>query len=131
MKLPMNRKMIGSANGANTVRAGATPSTMASTGPTSAVTASGSASDIHSTTIIARTAPSRCAGAGIGSGATSYQMVPVLESTDLEDALALMRRAGRHLARVRDENGDTTAVLFLEDIIEELVGEVRDATSTH
>jgi CBS domain containing-hemolysin-like protein len=55
-------------------------------------------------------------------------MVPVLESTDLEDALALMRRAGRHLARVRDENGDTTAVLFLEDIIEELIGEVQDAT---
>jgi Mg2+/Co2+ transporter CorB len=29
---------------------------------------------------------------------------------------------------VRDENGDTTAVLFLEDIIEELIGEVQDAT---
>ena len=39
-----------------------------------------------------------------------------------------MRRAGRHLAQVRDETGDTTAVLFLEDIIEELVGEVQDAT---
>ena len=57
-----------------------------------------------------------------------HQMVPVLESTDLEDALALMRRAGRHLARVRDEDGETTAVLFLEDIIEELIGEVQDAT---
>jgi CBS domain containing-hemolysin-like protein len=61
-------------------------------------------------------------------GKRIHQMVPVLESTDLEDALALMRRAGRHLARVRDENGDTTAVLFLEDIIEELIGEVQDAT---
>ena len=48
--------------------------------------------------------------------------------TDLEDALALMRRTGRHLARVRNEDGDTTAVLFLKDIIEELIGEVRDAT---
>ena len=57
-----------------------------------------------------------------------HHMVPVLESTDLEDALALMRRAGRHLAQVRDETGRTTAVLFLEDIIEELVGEVQDAT---
>lgn len=57
-----------------------------------------------------------------------HHMVPVLESTDLEDALALMRRAGRHLAQVRDEQGTTTAVLFLEDIIEELVGEVQDAT---
>ncbi|HEY9310416.1 MAG TPA: hemolysin family protein [Microbacterium sp.] len=57
-----------------------------------------------------------------------HHMVPVLESTDLEDALALMRRAGRHLAQVRDDAGETTAVLFLEDIIEELIGEVQDAT---
>lgn len=57
-----------------------------------------------------------------------HHMVPVLETTDLEDALALMRRAGRHLAQVRDDAGRTTAVLFLEDIIEELIGEVQDAT---
>lgn len=57
-----------------------------------------------------------------------HHMVPVQESTDLEDALALMRRAGRHLARVRDARGETTAVLFLEDILEELIGEVHDAT---
>lgn len=58
-----------------------------------------------------------------------HHMVPVLETTDLEDALGLMRRAGRHLAQVRDERGDVTAVLFLEDVIEELVGEVQDATA--
>ncbi|WP_106816051.1 hemolysin family protein [Microbacterium timonense] len=57
-----------------------------------------------------------------------HHMVPVLETTDLEDALALMRRAGRHLAQVRNSEGATTAVLFLEDIIEELIGEVQDAT---
>jgi len=57
-----------------------------------------------------------------------HHMVPVQEDTDLEDALAVMRRAGRHLARVRDAAGETVAVLFLEDILEELVGEVRDAT---
>ena len=57
-----------------------------------------------------------------------HHMVPVQEDTDLEDALAAMRRAGRHLARVRDRSGETTAVLFLEDILEELVGEVQDAT---
>jgi CBS domain containing-hemolysin-like protein len=28
-------------------------------------------------------------------------------------------------------HGDTVGVLFLEDIIEELVGEVRDATTRH
>jgi len=57
-----------------------------------------------------------------------HHMVPVQETTDLEDALATMRRTGRHLARVRDQQGETTGVLFLEDIIEELVGEVQDAT---
>lgn len=57
-----------------------------------------------------------------------HHMVPVQDDTDLEDALALMRRAGRHLARVHDEAGVTTAVLFLEDILEELIGEVQDAT---
>ena len=57
-----------------------------------------------------------------------HHMVPVQETTDLEDALATMRRTGRHLARVRDQSGETTGVLFLEDIIEELVGEVQDAT---
>jgi len=57
-----------------------------------------------------------------------HHMVPVLATTDLEDALALMRRAGRHLAQVRDAAGRTTGVLFLEDVIEELIGEVQDAT---
>jgi Mg2+/Co2+ transporter CorB len=33
------------------------------------------------------------------------------------------------VARVFDAAGDTTGVLFLEDIIEELVGEVQDVTS--
>jgi len=57
-----------------------------------------------------------------------HRMVPITETTDLEDALALMRRSSRHLAQVRNAQGETTAVLFLEDIIEELVGEVHDAT---
>ncbi|MET1064939.1 MAG: hemolysin family protein [Arthrobacter sp.] len=48
---------------------------------------------------------------------------------ELEDALATMRRTGAHVARVFDEHGHTTGVLFLEDIIEELVGEVQDVTS--
>jgi CBS domain containing-hemolysin-like protein len=48
---------------------------------------------------------------------------------ELEDALAAMRRSGSHVARVFDAHGATTGMLFLEDIIEELVGEVQDATS--
>ena len=47
---------------------------------------------------------------------------------ELEDALASMRRVGAHMARVFDGRGREMGVLFLEDILEELVGEVQDAT---
>jgi len=53
----------------------------------------------------------------------------VLRDSDIEDALASMRRVGAHVARSFDADGRITGVLFLEDIIEELVGEVDDATS--
>jgi CBS domain containing-hemolysin-like protein len=56
------------------------------------------------------------------------QLISIFRETDLEDALALLRRAGSHVARAFDESGATTGVLFLEDIIEELVGEVQDGT---
>lgn len=56
------------------------------------------------------------------------RLVSIFEGTDLEDALATMRRLGTHVARAFDEQGATTGVIFLEDIIEELVGEVQDAT---
>ena len=56
------------------------------------------------------------------------RLVTVFMDSDLEDALATMRRSGSHLARAVDGEGSTTGVLFLEDIIEELVGEVQDAT---
>lgn len=56
------------------------------------------------------------------------RLVSILASADLEDALAVMRRSGAHVARAVDAEGVTTGVLFLEDIIEELVGEVQDAT---
>jgi len=56
------------------------------------------------------------------------RVVSIFDGTDLEDALASMRRLGTHLARAFDDQGRTTGVIFLEDIIEELVGEVQDAT---
>lgn len=56
-------------------------------------------------------------------------LTSMYENTDLEDALASMRRTGKHVARVVAKDGATRGVLFLEDIIEELVGEVRDATA--
>ena len=56
------------------------------------------------------------------------QLITIFRDADLEDALAAMRRSGVHLARVVDREGVTRGVVFLEDIIEELVGEVQDAT---
>jgi CBS domain containing-hemolysin-like protein len=57
------------------------------------------------------------------------RLASAFSGSELEDALATMRRTGAHVARVFDAAGDTTGVLFLEDIIEELVGEVQDVTS--
>ena len=53
----------------------------------------------------------------------------VRHTEDLEDALAGMRRDGLHLVRAVDEDQTTVGILFLEDMIEVLVGEVSDATS--
>jgi CBS domain containing-hemolysin-like protein len=54
-------------------------------------------------------------------------LVAVSTGDEVEEALATMQRAGTHLARVIGTDGSTLGVLFLEDVLEELVGEVRDA----
>jgi CBS domain containing-hemolysin-like protein len=53
----------------------------------------------------------------------------VAAGAELEDGLAEIRARGVHVARVSDGHGATTGVLFLEDIVEELIGEVQDAAS--
>ena len=53
--------------------------------------------------------------------------MPVRAEAEIEDALASMQRTGAHLGRVEDSDGRMLGVLFLEDILEELVGEVNDA----
>ncbi len=47
---------------------------------------------------------------------------------EIEDVLATMQRTGSHLARVVDVDGGSVGVVFLEDVLEELVGEVTDST---
>ncbi|MFF0298492.1 hemolysin family protein [Kitasatospora sp. NPDC004614] len=44
----------------------------------------------------------------------------------LDDALAAMRRAAAHLAAVVDAEGNQLGLVALEDVLEELVGEVHD-----
>ena len=55
-------------------------------------------------------------------------MISLSSNMELEDALASMRRVNSHMAKVLDRGGKLRGVLFLEDILEELVGEVQDAT---
>jgi CBS domain containing-hemolysin-like protein len=47
------------------------------------------------------------------------------DSTPLDDALAAMRRAASHLAAVVDPQGRPVGLVTMEDVLEELVGEVR------
>ena len=51
----------------------------------------------------------------------------VAEDDLLHDALETLQRRGAHMARVVDAHGSTLGVATLEDVIEELVGEIRDA----
>ena len=55
-------------------------------------------------------------------------LVTVSAGDDVEDVLSAMQRSGAHLARVVDAAGAVSGVVFLEDVLEELVGEVRDET---
>ena len=48
------------------------------------------------------------------------------ESASVRPLLAAMQETGRHLALIIDEHGAAAGLLTLEDIVEELVGEIRD-----
>ncbi len=52
---------------------------------------------------------------------------PVRASDSLHDALEILQRRGAHLGSVRDDEGRFAGLVTLEDVIEELVGEIRDA----
>jgi CBS domain containing-hemolysin-like protein len=53
-------------------------------------------------------------------------MLMVPESRKLQHLLLDMQRQQRHFALVLDEHGGTAGLVTLEDLLEELVGEIRD-----
>jgi Hemolysins and related proteins containing CBS domains len=54
------------------------------------------------------------------------RITAVRDRTALDDALGAMRRAAAHLAAVVDRDGRTLGLVTMEDVLEELVGEVHD-----
>lgn len=56
------------------------------------------------------------------------KLATVQAADEVEEVLRTMQRTGAHLARVVEPEGRDIGVVFLEDVIEELVGEVTDAS---
>ena len=70
-----------------------------------------------------------------GQGADKVRMhgyvpVEVLHCNKADDILPIFQKSRQHLAIVRDEFGGVDGVVTLEDIIEELTGEIVDETDT-
>ncbi|WP_024804707.1 hemolysin family protein [Nocardia sp. BMG51109] len=60
---------------------------------------------------------------------TDIRPLPALSmGTTLYEALSRLRRTNSHLGRVVDSRGTTVGIVALEDLMEEFVGTVRDAT---
>ncbi|TPW77339.1 hemolysin family protein [Schumannella soli] len=60
-------------------------------------------------------------------GKRMRRLVTLSRDAELEDALDRMRRDGVHVARTADAQGRIHGAVFLEDILEELVGEIDDS----
>jgi putative hemolysin len=63
-------------------------------------------------------------GAKVGDLAREVLMLPATKR--VLPAMSEMRRSGDHLAVVVDEYGGTAGIVTLEDLIEELIGEIHD-----
>jgi putative hemolysin len=60
----------------------------------------------------------------VGSLARDVKVMPATKR--VLNALSEMRREGRHLAVVVDEYGGTDGIVTLEDLVEEVIGDIRD-----
>jgi CBS domain containing-hemolysin-like protein len=54
--------------------------------------------------------------------------IVALETIPIKKLLTHMRKEGKHIAILKDEYGGTSGMVTIEDILEELVGDIRDET---
>lgn len=71
-----------------------------------------------------RVEPERRASTAVTSLVTDALVVP--EGIDLESLLTTMRERGTQMAVVADEHGGVEGIVTLEDLLEEIVGEIED-----
>lgn len=57
-------------------------------------------------------------------------IIQVIESIPIHDLLVIMQKEGSHMAILIDEYGGTSGLVTVEDMIEEIIGEVRDEFDT-
>lgn len=55
-----------------------------------------------------------------------HDLPMISETTQISDALIRMQREHVHISLIIDEYGGTAGILTMEDILEEIVGEIRD-----
>ena len=55
-----------------------------------------------------------------------HELPVITESSRISDALVKMQRESVHIALIIDEYGGTAGMITMEDILEEIVGEIRD-----
>ncbi|TDQ41083.1 hemolysin family protein [Aureibacillus halotolerans] len=66
------------------------------------------------------------AGQDVDMGTYMRDLPFILEATRIQDAMQKMQQEKVHMAVVIDEYGGTSGIVTMEEVIEELVGEIRD-----
>ncbi len=86
----------------------------------------GSADDVVGFVHVRDLVDPRLRGRSTRVGELARETVMLPDTLGVLAALSLMRRSGLHLAIVADEYGGTAGIVTLEDLVEELVGDIRD-----